>query len=100
MIMRDTQIVLPAGWVHLAFSIIEATLLLAFVFICKPQKPFTIIATILALMYFMAAGVSGYIIHHGFMVTDVIIVSGWILLVVLYPHFIKGRSVGAAGKQC
>ena len=33
MISRGTQTVLPAGWVHLGFSIIETTLILAFVFI-------------------------------------------------------------------
>ena len=60
MITRGTETVLPAGWVHFGFSIIETTLILAFVFIPRPRRPFTRIATVLALAFFLAAGVSGY----------------------------------------
>lgn len=85
MITRGTQTVLPAGWAHLGFSIIETTLILAFVFIPRPRRPFTTIATVLALTFFLAAGVSGYLINRGFIVTDVIMVWGGMALVVVYP---------------
>ena len=85
MISRGTQTVLPAGWVHLGFSIIETTLILAFVFIRRPRKPFTRIATVLALTFFLAAGVSGYVINHGFITTDVIVVWSGTALVAVYP---------------
>jgi hypothetical protein len=85
MITRGTQTVLPAGWAHLGFSSIETTLILAFVFIPRPRRPFTRIATVLALAFFLAAGVSGYLINHGFIATDVIMVWGGMALVAGYP---------------
>jgi hypothetical protein len=85
MIARGTQIVLPAGWVHLGFSIVETTLVLAFVFIRRPRRPFTRIATVLALTFFLAAGVSGYVISRGFIATDIIMVLSGTALVAVYP---------------
>jgi hypothetical protein len=85
MIAHGTQTVLPAGWAHLGFSIIEMTLILAFVFIRRPRNPFTRIATVLALTFFLAAGVSGYLINHGFIATDVIMVWSGLALVAVYP---------------
>ncbi len=91
MISRGTQTVLPAGWVHLGFSIIETTLVLAFAFIRRPRQPFTRIATGLALAFFLATGVSGYVINHGFITTDVVVVWSGTALVVVYP-WLRGRS--------
>ena len=85
MISRGTQTVLPAGWVHLGFSIIETTLILAFAFISRPRQPLARIAAGLALAFFLATGVSGYVIHHGFITTDVIVVWSGTALVVVYP---------------
>jgi hypothetical protein len=85
MIARDTQVVLPAGWLHLGFSIVQATLILGFIFVRRTCTPFSTITTFLALLFFLAAGVSGYIINHGFMATDVMMVSSGIVLVTFYP---------------
>ena len=85
MIARGTQTVLPAGWAHLGFSIIETTLILAFVFIRRPRRPFTRIATVLALTFFLAAGISGYAMNHGFIATDVIMFLSGTALVAIYP---------------
>ena len=93
------QVVLPAGWVHLGFSIIEGSLILAFVFARKPFPPFTKIATTLAVAYFVGAGVSGYAMNHGFIVTDAIMVSTGIFLVVLYPRLMAGQHVRVASKE-
>jgi hypothetical protein len=92
MIARGARTVLPAGWVHLAFSILETTLILAFVFLRRPRGPFTLIATVLALTFFLAAGVSGYVMNHGFIATDVIMVSGGTALVAVYP-WVKRRAL-------
>jgi hypothetical protein len=86
MITRDTQIVLPAGWVHLGFSSIEGAMLLAFVFVRKPCPPYTAVATVLALAYFVSEGVSGYVINHGLIATDAIIVLSGMFFLVVYPH--------------
>ena len=107
MISRGTQTVLPAGWVHLGFSIIETTLILAFAFIRRPRKPFTRIATVLALAFFLAAGVSGYVINHGFITTDVIVVWSGTALVAVYPwvrrrafeRSSRNRQAGRAWRQ-
>jgi hypothetical protein len=57
--ISSEQVVLPAGWVLLGFSIIEATLILAFVFARKPSARLNVFATTLAIAYFVGAGVSG-----------------------------------------
>jgi hypothetical protein len=96
MISRE-QIVLPAGWVHLGFSVIEGTLLLAFVFARKRSGPFNTLATALAVVYFVGAGVSGFVMNHGFIATDAIMVTSGIFLVTVYPYFKRHRPVGATG---
>jgi hypothetical protein len=98
MILRGTQTVLPAGWVHLGFSIIETTLILAFVFIRRPRELLTMIATVLALAFFLATGVSGYAINGGFIATDVIVVWGGTALVVVYP-WVRGRAAERCGSE-
>jgi hypothetical protein len=97
--ISQEQVVLPAGWVHLGFSIIEATLILAFIFARKQSAPFNAIATALAVVYFVGAGVSGYVMNHGFIATDAIMVSVGVFLVVFYPRFTGGQSVRAAGRE-
>ena len=92
MITRGTRTVLPAGWAHFGFSMIETALILAFVFIRRPRRPFTSIATVLALTFFLAAGVSGYVINHRFITTDVIMVLGGTALVAVYP-WVRHRAL-------
>ena len=98
MILRGTQTVLPAGWVHLGFSIIETTLILAFVFIRRPRMPFTRIATVLAIAFFLATGISGYVINHGFITTDVIVVWSGTALVAVYP-WVRRRAAERCSRQ-
>jgi len=93
------QIVLPAGWVHLAFSIIEAVLIFTFVCARKPSGPFNTIATALAVLYFVGAGVSGYVMNHGVIATDAIMVTSGILLVAFSSLVNSSRSAGAAGEE-
>ena len=85
--ITSAQVVLPAGWVHLGFSIIEATLLLAFVFVREIRRPLPIVATLLALLYFVSAGVSGYMMNRRFMATDVIMVTSGLAALLIYPYW-------------
>ncbi len=50
------RVVLPAGWVHLGFSIIEGSLILSFVFARKPFSVSSALATVLAVAYFVEQG--------------------------------------------
>lgn len=78
-------VVLPAGWVHLAFSIAETVLLAAFVFCRKAGAKGIGIVTILATIYFVTMGICGYIMHKGFIVSDVILFFCGIFFVLVYP---------------
>ena len=84
-------IVLPAGWVHLAFSILETVLLVAFVFCRKAKAPGIGIATIFATIYFLTMGICGYAMHNGFMVSDVIVFICGLFFVLIYPRLVRGR---------
>lgn len=84
------QVILPAGWVHVTFSILEASLLAAFIFARRPVSPYDRIATLLAVGYFVAAGVCGYVMNNGFMITDVLMVSLGLFFVVVYPMMMRG----------
>ncbi len=82
--------ILPAGWVHLCYSTIEASLILAFLFVRKSQARFTAPLTAMCLAYFIGAGISGYLINKGFMLTDVITVSLGVSLTLICPRLLYG----------
>jgi hypothetical protein len=84
-------IVLPAGWVHLAFSNLETVLLAAFVFCRKAKAPGIGIATVVAAIYFLTMGICGYVMHNGFMVSDVIVCTSGLFFVLFYPRLIRRR---------
>jgi len=88
--ITKTQIVLPAGWVHLAFSILEMTLLAAFVF-CRKIDESGLTTTVLAAVYFVAMGVCGYAIHHGFIASDVIVFLSGLFFILAYPRLFGHR---------
>ena len=83
--ISKSGIVLPAGWVHLAFSTIEMVLLIGFVFCRKPAASGLGIATILAVIYFAAMGACGYVMHSGFILSDVIVSVSGLFFVLIYP---------------
>jgi hypothetical protein len=86
-------VVLPAGWVHLAFSTLESVLLVAFVFCRKPGAPKLRVATILAAIYFLTMGICGYIMHNGFIITDVIVSLCGFFFVLVYPRLRGGSEI-------
>jgi hypothetical protein len=82
-------IVLPAGWVHLAFSTLEMVLLVAFVF-CRSKGARNIgIVTALATAYFIAIGLAGYSMHHGLTISDTIVAASGLFFVLIYPRLKK-----------
>lgn len=84
--------VLPAGWVHLAFSTVEMTILLAFVF-CRRGLPHNInIATALAAMYFVGMALAGYAIHGRVIPSDAITALSGLFFVLVYPRLRSPRG--------
>jgi hypothetical protein len=85
-------IVLPAGWVHLAFSSLETILLIAFVFCRRAAAPEQSVATILASIYFLTMGVCGYLMHSRFILSDVVVFTSGLFFVLIYPRLLASRE--------
>jgi hypothetical protein len=88
--INKAGVFLPAGWVHLGFSITETALLIAFVFSRRVKTTGIGIVTILATVYFVTMGICGYIMHGGFIVSDACVLVFGLFFVLVYP-FICGR---------
>jgi hypothetical protein len=84
-------IILPAGWVHLSFSILEMILLVAFVFCRKADAQRIRVLTVLATVYFLILCLYGYVQHQSFLIRDVVILVCQLFFVILYPQLI-GRN--------
>jgi hypothetical protein len=82
-------VILPGGWVHLAYSNLQMILLLAFIFARKRESRYERITTCLAVAYFVSAGIAGYYMNNGFMVTDVVMVSSGLLFVLVWPALLS-----------
>ena len=89
--ITKTEIVLPAGWVHVAFSIMETVLLIAFVFCRKADATGIRIVTILAAIYFLTMGICGYAMHNGFIISDAIVLFGGLFFVLVYPLLVRSH---------
>jgi hypothetical protein len=81
-------VVLPAGWVHVAFSSLEMILLVAFVF-CRKPSPSGGAATAMAVAYFVVMGLCGYAMHHAFIASDVIAWTSGLFFVLIYPRLVQ-----------
>jgi hypothetical protein len=84
--ITQTGVVLPAGWVHLTFSTLEMILLVAFVFCRKSNASRVGVTTAIAVTYFSAMCACGYIIHHGFIVSDVSVFLSGLFFTLIYPR--------------
>lgn len=89
--ITKTGVVLPAGWVHLSFSILEMILLVAFIFCRKADAPNLRVLTVLATVYFFIVFLYGYVQHQAFLIRDVILLVCQLFFVLLYPQLI-GRT--------
>ena len=85
-------VVLPAGWVHLAFSILEMVILTAFVFCRRSDASHLRLVTTLAVAYFVTMGICGYAMHDGFVISDVITFLGGLCFVLVYPKWVVQSS--------
>jgi hypothetical protein len=83
--ITNAGIILPAGWVHLAFSTLETILLIAFVFCRKAEASKIILVTLLGTLYFLTMGICGYIMHQKFILSDVIVVASGLFFILIYP---------------
>ncbi len=84
-------IVLPAGWVHLAFSSLEMVLLVAFVFCRNQQASGLRLATAFATLYFITMGICGYLMHGRFIASDLIVFVSGLFFVLVYPRLIQQK---------
>ena len=78
-------VVLPAGWVHLAFSTLQMILLTAFIFCRKTNASNLGVATALAGVYFVLMGVCGYAIHGQVILSDLVTWVSGLFFVFVYP---------------
>lgn len=78
--------VLPAGWVHLAFSTVEMTILLAFVFSRRAKPHHIKTATTLATIYFVGMAFAGYAIHGRLILSDAIAATAGLFFLLIYPR--------------
>lgn len=83
--ISGAQIVLPAGWIHLVYSNLQMILLVAFVFIRRPNARFVGATSVLAAAYFLAAGLCGYLMSDGVMVSDAVMVASGLFFVCVFP---------------
>jgi hypothetical protein len=78
------------GWIHLLYSTVQMTLVVGFFLTrAEPEGAAYAIATGLLILYFLAAGVSGYFINKRHLIlTDIIMVSVGIAA-TLWPYVRK-----------
>ncbi|HEY5029941.1 MAG TPA: hypothetical protein VIK39_16145 [Candidatus Angelobacter sp.] len=86
-------IVLPAGWVHLTFSTLEMVLLVAFIFCRHQQAPGLRLPTAFATIYFITMGTCGYLMHRGFIASDLIVFTSGLFFVLVYPGLIQKKRL-------
>jgi hypothetical protein len=92
-------VVLGAGWIHIAFSIVEMVLLVAFVFCRKSQASLMRPATGLATVYFLAMAVCGYWIHHRIILSDACVFVGGMFFLFAFPMLSRVISRNPSSRQ-
>ncbi|HET6842471.1 MAG TPA: hypothetical protein VFK06_12430 [Candidatus Angelobacter sp.] len=91
--IKNNGAVLPAGWTHLSFSILETILLFAFVFCRKSESRSLRTTSIFAVLYFLSMGICGYIMHNRFIASDIIVCFSGLFFVLLYPSIVGSQSL-------
>ena len=92
-------VVLGAGWIHIAFSIVEMVLLVAFVFCRKSQASLMRPATGLATVDFLAMAVCGYWIHHRIILSDACVFVGGMFFLFAFPMLSRVISRNPSSRQ-
>jgi hypothetical protein len=91
--ITSSGVVLPAGWVHLTFSILEMVLLVAFIF-CRNWQASAGWPTAFATLYFITMGICGYVMHGRFIASDLIVFVSGLFFVLIYPRLIQRKQLG------
>lgn len=90
--ITKTEVMLPAGWVHLVFSTIETSVLVAFVF-CRAQEQRDVrTTTVFAVIYFITMGICGAIMHRGLIASDAVVFTSGLFFVLIYPHLVRSSQ--------
>jgi len=89
-------VVLPAGWVHLAFATLETVLLLAFVFCRINGAPHVVPLSVLMAAYFVGVPICSYFIHGRLAPTDLSVAVVGLTAAVGYPLVERSRAHAAA----
>ena len=83
---------LPAGWVHLGFSIVEMILLAGFVFAPAPAAPGRGLAVVCGVLYFVAMAASGYHMHGRAILSDTVVLLSGLFFMLLFPRVKRSRT--------
>ncbi len=86
------HVILRAGWVHVCYGTIQMTLILAFLFVRQQSSRHSGLLTCVCVVYFISAGISGYVMNNGFMTADVIMVVLGLALTLIYPRLALPRQ--------
>ncbi|HWG18504.1 MAG TPA: hypothetical protein VN678_11615 [Acidobacteriaceae bacterium] len=91
--ITKTGVLLPAGWVHIGFSIAEMALLCAFVF-CRREN--NAVALWWSTIYFVAMFAAGTWIHHRVVLSDGCVFASGLVFLYVYPAIAAKVRAGKA----
>lgn len=81
------EVILPAGWTHLVFTIIETEILILSIFCRKHTSRFAGWASILISMYFFISFIFGYLSHMTVTIGDSLLLACGILVVLQARYY-------------
>jgi hypothetical protein len=84
-----TGVLLPAGWAHVAYSSLQMTVVLAFLFLRRPSERLYTAASLFAALYFLSAALSGYVMHSAVLLTDAVMTVSGLLTVAVLPVLLR-----------
>jgi hypothetical protein len=79
-------VTLPAGWAHLVFATLQATILIAFVFCRDPTAESMRAATSFSTLYFIALPVASYEMHSGIELSGVLVCCLGLFFTLVFPR--------------
>lgn len=82
-------VLLPAGWAHVAYSSLQMTVVLAFLFLRRPSVRTYTAASLFAAVYFLGAALSGYVMHSAVLLTDAVMTASGLLTVAVLPVVLR-----------
>jgi hypothetical protein len=80
-------VILPAGWAHLSFTIIETEILILSVLCRKHTSRFAGLVSILIFMYFFISFIFGYLSHMAVTIGDFLLLTCGVLVVLQAKYY-------------